>query len=325
MKKAFLKKAISALVVGTMTMSLAACGNSTSTAESSQASGAESSAAQTAAASDAAAETTEVTKIVAATTGTGPSPYIYQNDDGEIDGYEIAVLKEIFSRLPQYELELATTEFASIFTGMDAGYYQLGVNNISYNTERGQKYLFSDVYNVSTYGILVRDDNTDIQTIYDLAGHTTETSPTSYNASMYEAYNEANPDATIEVTYIEDSNTTPLSVSDGKIDFELFSKTTLKAQVEEYGLTNVKIIDVPIEDSTAFMDKLSGTFFIISAEYPQLVEDINEAFEAALADGTILEISNQYLGEDSDNVENLNEDYIAYAKEFIANDQAANN
>lgn len=150
------------------------------------------------------------------------------------------MIKEIFSRLPQYELEFQTTEFASIFTGIDAGYYQMGVNNISYNKERGEKYLFSDVYSVSTYGILVRDDNTDIQTLDDLPGHTTETSPTSYKASMYQSYNEAHPDAQIEVSYIEDSNNTPLSVSDGKIDFELFSKTTLQSQVAEYGLTNVK-------------------------------------------------------------------------------------
>ena len=242
-----------------------------------------------------------------------------------MDAYYIALIKEIFSRHPKYELEFQTTEFASIFTGIDAGYYQMGVNNISYNKERGEKYLFSDVYSVSTYGILVRDDNTDIQTLDDLPGHTTETSPTSYNASMYQSYNEAHPDAQIEVSYIEDSNNTPLSVSDGKIDFELFSKTTLQSQVAEYGLTNVKIIDVPIEDSTAFMDKLSGNFFVVSKEYPQLVEDINTAFEAALEEGRILEISKQYLGDDADNNTILNREYIEFAKEYIANDQAATN
>ena len=286
-----------------------------------QESAAQSDAAQGSATSD----NTEKTKIIVATTGTGPSPFIFQGDDGNLDGYDIAVIKEIFSRLPQYELEFQTTEFASIFTGIDAGYYQMGVNNISYNKERGEKYLFSDVYSVSTYGILVRDDNTDIQTLDDLPGHTTETSPTSYNASMYQSYNEAHPDAQIEVSYIEDSNNTPLSVSDGKIDFELFSKTTLQSQVAEYGLTNVKIIDVPIEDSTAFMDKLSGNFFVVSKEYPQLVEDINTAFEAALEEGRILEISKQYLGDDADNNTILNREYIEFAKEYIANDQAATN
>lgn len=301
MKNNILKKAVAVLAAGTMAVSLAACGNadqSTGGAQTgAQGSTTQESAAQSdAAQSSATSDNTEKTKIIVATTGTGPSPFIFQGDDGNLDGYDIAVIKEIFSRLPQYELEFQTTEFASIFTGIDAGYYQMGVNNISYNKERGEKYLFSDVYSVSTYGILVRDDNTDIQTLDDLPGHTTETSPTSYNASMYQSYNEAHPDAQIEVSYIEDSNNTPLSVSDGKIDFELFSKTTLQSQVAEYGLTNVKIIDVPIEDSTAFMDKLSGNFFVVSKEYPQLVEDINTAFEAALEEGRILEISKPVSG-----------------------------
>lgn len=335
MKNNILKKAVAVLAAGTMAVSLAACGNadqSTGGAQTgaqgstTQESAAQSDAAQSdAAQGSATSDNTEKTKIIVATTGTGPSPFIFQGDDGNLDGYDIAVIKEIFSRLPQYELEFQTTEFASIFTGIDAGYYQMGVNNISYNKERGEKYLFSDVYSVSTYGILVRDDNTDIQTLDDLPGHTTETSPTSYNASMYQSYNEAHPDAQIEVSYIEDSNNTPLSVSDGKIDFELFSKTTLQSQVAEYGLTNVKIIDVPIEDSTAFMDKLSGNFFVVSKEYPQLVEDINTAFEAALEEGRILEISKQYLGDDADNNTILNREYIEFAKEYIANDQAATN
>ena len=325
MKNNILKKTVAVLAAGTMAVSLAACGNADQSAGGAQTgvqgnTTQESATQRDAAQGSATSDNTEKTKIIVATTGTGPSPFIFQGDDGNLDGYDIAVIKEIFSRLPQYELEFQTTEFASIFTGIDAGYYQMGVNNISYNKERGEKYLFSDVYSVSTYGILVRDDNTDIQTLDDLPGHTTETSPTSYNASMYQSYNEAHPDAQIEV-----SNNTPLSVSDGKIDFELFSKTTLQSQVAEYGLTNVKIIDVPIEDSTAFMDKLSGNFFVVSKEYPQLVEDINTAFEAALEEGRILEISKQYLGDDADNNTILNKEYIEFAKEYIANDQAATN
>lgn len=325
MKNNILKKAVAVLAAGTLAVSLAACGNADQSTGGAQTGAQGSTTQESAAQSSATSDNTEKTKIIVATTGTGPSPFIFQGDDGNLDGYDIAVIKEIFSRLPQYELEFQTTEFASIFTGIDAGYYQMGVNNISYNKERGEKYLFSDVYSVSTYGILVRDDNTDIQTLDDLPGHTTETSPTSYNASMYQSYNEAHPDAQIEVSYIEDSNNTPLSVSDGKIDFELFSKTTLQSQVAEYGLTNVKIIDVPIEDSTAFMDKLSGNFFVVSKEYPQLVEDINTAFEAALEEGRILEISKQYLGDDADNNTILNREYIEFAKEYIANDQAATN
>lgn len=149
-----------------MAVSLAACGNADQSTGGAQGSTTQESAAQ----SDAAPGQCDFRQYgedqnYRSHHGNRSQPFIFQGDDGNLDGYDIAVIKEIFSRLPQYELEFQTTEFASIFTGIDAGYYQMGVNNISYNKERGEKYLFSDVYSVSTYGILVRDDNTDIQTL----------------------------------------------------------------------------------------------------------------------------------------------------------------
>lgn len=71
-----------------------------------------------------AGDVTDKLKVVAATSG-APSPYIY-NVDGTLYGYDVEVLEEVFSRLPQYELEWEVTEFASILTGIDAGYYQRG-------------------------------------------------------------------------------------------------------------------------------------------------------------------------------------------------------
>ena len=47
--------------------------------------------------------------------------------------------------------------------------------------------------------------------------------------------------------------------------------------------------------------------------------------EAALEEGRILEISKQYLGDDADNNTILIREYIEFAKEYIANDQAATN
>ena len=122
MKNNILKKAVAVLVAGTMAVSLAACGNADQSTGGAQGSTTQESAAQSdAAQGSATSDNTEKTKIIVATTGTGPSPFIFQGDDGNLDGYDIAVIKEIFSRLPQYELEFQTTEFASIFTGIDAG------------------------------------------------------------------------------------------------------------------------------------------------------------------------------------------------------------
>ena len=104
-------------------------------------------------------------KIVAAT-GAGARPNTFVKD-GVIVGYETDVLKEVFSRLPQYNLEIIKTEFASIFTGLDAGLYQVGYNQFEYNTTRGEKYIVSDVSGLIPRGIIMRADRNDIKGIFD--------------------------------------------------------------------------------------------------------------------------------------------------------------
>ena len=69
-----------------------------------------------------------------------PKPYSYLGDDGEVTGYDIAVIKAVFEQLPQYELDLEVTEFSSILTGIDAGRYDLGINCLKSTEERKEKY-----------------------------------------------------------------------------------------------------------------------------------------------------------------------------------------
>ena len=102
MKNNILKKAVAVLVAGTMAVSLAACGNADQSTGGAQGSTTQESAAQSdAAQGSATSDNTEKTKIIVATTGTGPSPFIVQGDEGNLDGYYIAVIKENFTRLPQ--------------------------------------------------------------------------------------------------------------------------------------------------------------------------------------------------------------------------------
>ncbi|MGC4388779.1 transporter substrate-binding domain-containing protein, partial [Streptococcus suis] len=61
----------------------------------------------------------------------------------------------------------------SIFTGIDAGKYQMGGNNISFSTERASKYLFSTPIG-STPAVLVVPKNSNIKSYDDIAGHSTQ-------------------------------------------------------------------------------------------------------------------------------------------------------
>lgn len=234
-------------------------------------------------------DTKEKQKIVAATSA-APAPFIYMDNNSKIIGYDVEVLEEIFKRLPQYELEIQKTEFASIFAGLDSGRFQVGVNHLGFNIERAKKYIFTDEMCFSKRAILVRNDNTDIKSINDMGGHSTEVTPTSFNADWFDKYNKSHSEKPIVLQNVEEDHSVQ-DVSDGKIDFEFFTKITMEQQIKDMGLKNLKVIDIPKEE----FSEGGANFFIVPKGQEQLAKDMNEAFEAALADGTILKISKKYF------------------------------
>ncbi len=235
----------------------------------------------------------EKQKIVAATSAS-PAPFITTDSNGKVMGYDTEVLEEIFRRLPQYELEIQKTEFASIFAGLDSGRFQVGFNHLGFNAERAKKYIYTDEMNFAKRAILVRSDNDNIKSINDLGGHSTEENASSFNTGWYKEYNESHPDKQVAVQYVDADNTVQ-DVSDGKIDFDFFTKISLEQQIKDRGLKNLKLIDVPREE----FSEGGATFFGVPKGQEELAKQMDEAFEAALADGTILKISKKYFnGED---------------------------
>lgn len=94
--------------------------------------------------------------------------------------------------------------------------------------------------------------------------------------------------------YVDTDNTVQ-DVSDGKIDFDFFTKISLEQQIKDRGLKNLKLIDIPKEE----FSEGGATFFVVPKGQEELAKQMDDAFEAALTDGTILKISKKYFnGED---------------------------
>jgi polar amino acid transport system substrate-binding protein len=161
--------------------------------------------------------------------------------------------------------------------------------------------------------------------VQDIVGHTTEVASVSYMTDIYNNYNDAHPDEQIDLVYVDDVSNTPLNVSEGRVDFELFTKLTLQNQIESAGLDNVKLIDVSLEDYdflTGGDEGINGTFFLAAKGNEQLIEDMNEAFEAAVEDGSIAKINEKYLGQSDEYAITL--DYIEHVKELVQKDVEEN-
>ena len=317
MKKLFKKKIAGLLTASFIVASLfTGCGKKENADSNKKEAGS-----STEAASNNDAEDTEAPaekrKIVIATTGQGPEPFCYTDENGNLTGYDIELIRLIFEGLPQYEIEFATCEFQSIFTGIDTGIYQVGLNHMGYNKERGEKYLYTDVYDAGSHSIAVRKGYDEIQSLADIGGHSTEIQAASANETLFLKYNEEHPDNPIDLTYVEVDNTL-VSIANGLVDFEYFTTATLEAQVAEKGLEDqIDIINISIEDSETFMSGLEGIFYIVAKNDVQLANDINSRIEELIADGTVAKLRAEWFGDSADE---LTLEYVEKCKEFIKND-----
>ena len=105
-----MKRTIAAILSLTTLLSLAACGGAASSgAASSAPSGAASSAAASAAAS---APAEEVKTFTVGTCGT-VAAYSYVDENNNLTGYDIEILREIDARLPEVEFEYQTMDLSA--------------------------------------------------------------------------------------------------------------------------------------------------------------------------------------------------------------------
>lgn len=279
-----MKKSISKVVSSILTIALAGallvgCQSSGSNeAEEQQSSGGE-----------------ETVKITIATSGS-PAPFSYVDEDNNITGYDVEVIKAVFERLPQYEYEIELADFAAIFSGLDSDKYQVGVNNFSYNEERAEKYIYTKSHFKNSYVIAVRSDNDDINTFEDLLGKTTQVDPDTTYATALQAYNDEHADNPINVSYSDEDLPYVLQhVEDGEYDFQLIDEPMFNVYLEEYGF-DLKGVKLSEEEMNLITTPYS--YILVSKGNEQLAEEINGVLAELVEDGTIKEISEQFFKDD---------------------------
>ena len=138
--------------------------------------------------------------IEVATVGT-TKPFTYDKD-GELTGYEIEVMREIFKGSDKNEVNFNKTEWSSIFAGLDGDRYQIGVSNLSYDEKRAEKYLYPNPYAKNPV-VLVVKKGSGIKSLDDIGGKSTEVIQGTSTAKQLEAYNEEHKDNPTELKYTD--------------------------------------------------------------------------------------------------------------------------
>jgi polar amino acid transport system substrate-binding protein len=276
-----MKKVIAMLLATVMCVaSLTACGSQSETSADASSTAAQSSAAESQSASSDASAATTLTegKLIIGTNLAFP-PFEYIGDDGEADGFDIALIKAIGEKLG-LEVEIQDMEFgslvAAIGTKIDAS-----IAGMTITEERKNSVDFSDSYYDATQYVVALAGDT-YETAADLEGKkigcqlgtTGETVAGEIAGSTVQSYDKA-------VDAVND-------LVNGKVDLVIIDQNPAQVFEEKF---EGKVVAI---DGTKF-DFDVEQYAIALPKGSPLVEKVNEALAELIADGTFDELAQQYL------------------------------
>lgn len=287
MKNKVVKRiAIALLSTAVLAGGLTGCGKSTSDAVES--------AGDTANETESAEDDVTVIKVG---TGTGYPTLWYEDDNGYLTGYCVEVLRAINDKLPQYEFEYETSsDLTGVLISLDAKKVQIGEYLFNKNPEREEKYLFgNEAYFHSKSYIGALADRDDLNSIEDFEGKVVGVVQGDSFTTALEKYNEEHPGHEIILEYItwgtDEENLSLLTSGrvDGLCDI---SATTVASWKAAYGNGNdvIKIVGEPVIDDASYL--------IFNKDNTELQEATDAALRELLEDGTLSELSVQFMGND---------------------------
>lgn len=281
-----MKKVIAMLVATIMcVVALTACGNSSEPASAEASASAEGTTAESSVAESTAAVSTEAAvstiqdgKLIVGTNAAFP-PFEYVGDDGEPDGFDIALIKAIGEKLG-YEVEIQDMEFgslvAAIGTKIDAS-----IAGMTITEERKQSVDFSDSYYDAVQFVVALPDDA-VATAADLEGKTIgcqlgttgESIAGDIAGATVQSYDKA-------VDAVND-------LINGKVDVVIIDQNPALVFAEKF---EGKVVAI---DGASF-DFEPEEYAIALPKGSALVDQVNEALAELKADGTFDALVDQYI------------------------------
>jgi cystine transport system substrate-binding protein len=214
--------------------------------------------------------------------GTYP-PFNYRDDKGELAGFDVDISKAIAAKLG-VKPEFTTTEWSGILAGLQAGKYDVIVNQVAATDKRRETFDFSEPYVVSFPQLIVRANETrKLDTPADLKGKKIGVGQGSNYADLAKGIEGAEvrtyPGAT---EYLQDLAT-------GRIDAALNDSLLIPYLRDKTHL--------PVK-AGAPIGKPEANAIPFRKGSPKFKQAIDKALDELKADGTYAKISNKWFERD---------------------------
>ena len=239
--------------------------------------------------------------VVKGVTGGSLAPYFYVGENDELTGVDIDIVKEVFNRLPQYELQI---DIADALQGVISGQYDIAINNYGYTDERAESYYYSYPYKTSFNEYIQRADDEPLTSLEDLAdrGYKIELGAGTLTANALEKWNEENPDHQINIVYSNaDFQVKYQHIVDGVADVAIDDGPLIDNLLPNFGLEGKLVANTIDEETEDFLFPQNNTYFLFgkNEKGAALREDVNKVLKEMKEDGTLAQITEKYLGKDT--------------------------
>ncbi|MFD1739081.1 transporter substrate-binding domain-containing protein [Bacillus salitolerans] len=215
------------------------------------------------------------------TEGTYP-PFTFHDETGELTGFDVEIAREVAKRLG-VEPIFKETQWDAMFAGLDAKRFDMIANQVGIRPDRQEKYDFSDPYISSAAVLVAHKENNEVQGFEDINGLKSAQSLTSNYADIAKEHG-----AVIEG--VEGFNQAIELLHSKRVDVTINDKLSVLDFLKQKPDAAIKIVATS-EDASQ-----SGLMFRKNSE--ELVEAVNKALAEMKEDGTYLEISEKWFGED---------------------------
>ena len=227
-------------------------------------------------------------------------PYDYVNEQGESDGFEVAVLKEVGEKLAQYEFKCVLTSDDDLLIGVESGKYNVGTKGIWITDARKKKYVFpKNNIGASVIGLVIRKDTAneikDLPSFAQFSGKLVPIAPQDARYMVIDSYNKEHQDKPIklvssEAFQIADAYSWVMEGRyDGYLEVELSYKNNIQKEDAPYHQFDDKL--------TYIRYKGIPTYPIFNKNEQQFADEYDKAIEELRSEGKIAELEQKYFGE----------------------------
>ena len=241
--------------------------------------------------------------VIKVSTDANYAPQSFLNDKGELEGFDISVAREVAKRLG-VKVKFITPDWDLITAGKWGKRWDLSIGSMTPTVERMNALHFTMPYYSTPAQFAVHKNNTTIKSLKDLAGkHIGVATETTYDRYLNKDLElvgvkiEYQDWSTGKITtYPTDANTIEdLALGDGvRIDALITAKPTIFEAIKAGcgGGCPLKMLGDPV-----FYEHLSFALDKSRPNSESLLKKLNETLTSMYKDGTLVDLSMQFYGQ----------------------------